>query len=170
MVTMLCSSSAQDTVAFFRFSYIRIKEICITKLIIIFLQILNEVNFFNSGLSSVMRWEDGLVQIMSLTIKSDVLFYTINENGFKLTECYTIKAGAPIYRKVGAWDRIDGLVIPEPNIWQRRSNLGQVSMEICVAPVGTNIFLIRVHNSTQKQAFCKLYIIITRRLQLLDLM
>ena len=117
-----------------------------------------------------MRWEDGLVQIMSLTIKSDVLFYTINENGFKLTECYTIKAGAPIYRNVGAWDRIDGLVIPEPNIWQRRSNLGQVSMEICVAPVGTNIFLIRVHNSTQKQAFCKLYIIITRRLQLLDLM
>ena len=117
---------------------------------------MNEVNFFTSGLLSVMRLEDSLEQNLSLALNSDVLLYTINSNGFNLTEFYTIKAGSPISREVGTWDRTDGLVIPEPNIWERRSNLGQVSMEICVPPLA-NIFLIKVDNSkeTHNWAFCK---------------
>ena len=105
---------------------------------------MNDANFFNYGLSCVIRWEEGLEQNMSLTLNSDVLFYGTNENGFNLTEWYTIKAGSLISRKVGTWDRIDGLVIPEPNIWERRSNLNRVPMEICVAPNGSNTFLMKV--------------------------
>ena len=116
-----------------------------------------------------MRWEDNLVQNLSLTLKSDVLFYTINENGFNLTESYTIKAGSPISRNVGTWNRIDGLVIPEPNVWERRSNLGQISLDICV--VG-NAFLLKVNKpkETQYRGFCKFYIIFTWWLQLFDLL
>ena len=122
---------------------------------------MNEANFFNSGLSCVIRWEEGLEQNMSLTLNSDVLFYGTNENGFNLTEWYTIKAGSLISRKVGSWDRIDGLVIPEPNIWERRSNLNRVPMEICVAPNGTNTFLMKVnkHKETKIHALNNLQLI-----------
>ena len=94
-----------------------------------------------------MRWEDSLAQNLSLTLNSDVLFYSPNENGFNLTEFNSIKAGSPFSREVGTWDGIDGLVIPEPSIWERRSNLGRVTMDMCV--LGNN-FLMKVNKSLER--------------------
>ena len=116
---------------------------------------MKEVNFFNSGLVSVMRWDDRLLKNLchTLTLDSEVLFYSQNENGFNLTECYTIKAAGPFSRKVGTWDRIDGLVIPEPNIWERRSNLGGTAIKICVMG---NTFLMKanIFEGIKNRAFC----------------
>ena len=152
---MLYSSSAWDMVALFRFSYL-CKQLC-KNLIISFLQVLNQVNFFNSGLSNVIRWEDILLQNLSLNLNSDVIFYTTTENGFNLTESYTIKAGSPISHSVGTWDRDDGLVIPETSIWERRSNLFGVSIDAAV--MSGNSFLMKVSNlkGIQEWAFCNFY-------------
>ena len=114
---------------------------------------MNQLNFFNSKLASVVRWEDSLEQNLILSVKSDVLFYSSNENGFSLKELYAIKADSPTSKEVGTWDWINGLVIPEPNIWERRANLSRVRMKICVLG---NTFLLRVNTSkeTKYQAFC----------------
>ena len=95
---------------------------------------------------------------MLLKLNSNVMFYTINGNySVDLSEFYTIKAGPQISRKVGTWNRSHGLLIPEPNIWERRSNLGGISLETCVTRSGG--FLMKVNldsKEKQKQAFCVL--------------
>ena len=117
-------------------------------------------NFFNSGLLSVLRWDESLVwQNMSLKLNSNVLFYTINGNdSVDLSESYTIKAGPLISHEVGNWNRSHGLLILEPNIWERRTNLRGVSLETCVT--ASSGFLMNVNldtKETHKQAFCKFY-------------
>ena len=119
----------------------------ISPIIIPFLQILNKEQFFNSGLANVIRWEDVSFQNLSLNLNSDVIFYTNNGSGFNLTEIYSFKAGSPIIRSVGAWDRKHGLMIPEMSIWDRRSNLLGVPMNIGV--LGGLSFLMRVNTSRE---------------------
>ena len=121
------------------------------------IQQLNSENFFNSGVLSVLNWDASLAgQNMLLKLNSNVLFYTIIGNdSVDLTEFYTIKAGPQISRQVGTWNRSHGLLIPEPNIWERRSNLGGISMDTCV--IGSTGFLMKVNldpKEIQKQAFC----------------
>ena len=101
---------------------------------------------------SVLSWDEGFVGLMSLKLNSNVLFYTVNGNdSMDLSELYTIKAGPLISREVGTWDRSTGLMISEPNIWERRSNLGGVSMKTCVTNGST--FIMRVSlDSEEAQA------------------
>ena len=40
-----------------------------------------------------------------------------------LYEIYSIKSGPPIVRELGTWNPNTGLYIPEPKMWQRRSDL-----------------------------------------------
>ena len=109
-------------------------------------QNLNKHNFFNSGIPSLIRWEDSIEQNLSLTLNSDVLFYSPNRNGFSLREFYTIKKESAMSREVGTWNLANGLVIPEPNIWERRANFGRVLMKIGV--MGST-FLMRVNTTKE---------------------
>ena len=96
-----------------------------------------------------MRLENILAQKPSLNLNSDVVFYTSDETGFALTEWYNIKESSVISHNVGTWDRIDGLVLPEKSIWERRSNLQGVSLDIAV--VFGYSFLMKVDNFEENQ-------------------
>lgn len=92
-----------------------------------------------------MRLENILATMLSFNLNSDVVLYSTNKTGFTLTECYSIKEGSPISHFVGTWNRKDGLVLPEKSIWERRSNLLGVSMDVVVG-CGYS-FLMKVNNS-----------------------
>jgi ABC-type amino acid transport substrate-binding protein len=61
---------------------------------------------------------------LTLRLDSRLFYYQSHENdSFALFELYAIKGGPSIDRQIGLWSPHQGLVMPTPNIWDRRANL-----------------------------------------------
>ncbi len=65
----------------------------------------------------------------NLRLDSKLFFYEDDAVGdFVIKEKYAIKSGPAITQVVGTWNETAGLDIPEPNVYERRSNLRGVSL------------------------------------------
>ncbi len=77
--------------------------------------------------AKVVFLSSSIGNLSSLNLRLDSQLYTYYEDhasgGFKIRELYSLKRGPMLIQEVGYWSPLDGLVVPVPNAWKRRSNL-----------------------------------------------
>jgi hypothetical protein len=74
--------------------------------------------------SSIMCVVSGYPTVkLELRLDTRLFYYHGHDSLFKLFELYAIKGGSSITRQIGSWTPNRGLIVTNPNIWERRANL-----------------------------------------------
>ncbi len=81
--------------------------------------------FQSLRLPILMPWRKSL---KAGRLDSQVFYFQTSVNIITLHESYTIKSTIAITRSFGTWSKSQGLNIPNPNIWRRRSDLNGIRL------------------------------------------
>ncbi len=101
-----------------------------------FLNVTSSVPFFYSQIPILMDWSTFKSLNLHLRLDTNVVIYeeTMNGDGFNLSDIYAIKSRPQIKEQIGTWHNSAGLKVPVPNVLERRTNLGGVTLKNTILP------------------------------------
>ena len=92
--------------------------------------LMNETRLFSKGATGLIQESDIDVKMCSsLRLDSKIYTYAPVENSTVIREMYEIK-GKLITTNVATWNESIGLSVPIPNIWERRNDLGGLTLMV----------------------------------------
>ena len=86
----------------------------------------DSTDVFHSHIVNVMQNQDTLG--LFLRLDTNIIFCTLEDSHFALTERYAVKEGTPAEKYIGNWNPESGLNIDIPLLWERRSDLRNVEV------------------------------------------
>ena len=91
------------------------------------LTLVNHMKSFNSGITGVLHESEYSDVNLTLALNTRLFVLEEEDSLMRVEEVYAVK-GMPINKIVGSWNETAGLVIDEPNIWKRRTDLNGVTL------------------------------------------
>jgi ABC-type amino acid transport substrate-binding protein len=105
----------------------------------------SDTNIFHSSVTIILSGYP--TTKLNLRLDSRLFYYQGHQNDkLTLVELYAIKGGPLIEREIGKWTSHHGLVVPNPNIWDRRANLMGTKLK-CTTMPGSILTIVK-HDST----------------------
>ncbi len=94
------------------------------------------VPFFYSQAPVLMDWATFNRLNIPLRLDTNIVIIeeATNDGGFILSDIYAIKSGPPIKKQIGTWDHANRLKLAFPNVLERRTDLGGVTLKNTILP------------------------------------